>query len=242
LCEFDFRVWEVVNSYHERNFDKRRKEGVARLALETQRFDIYPPAAPSSISLIDNGNGTHTISWKDPVVDEDGSRLTGLAGYNIYRASSPDGPFEKINDEVIMSTSYVTVDTMGYYGVTAVDYHRPANESKLTAVATAVEYAGDPPGVSSRMKLMPNFPNPFNSSTWIPYSVTAASPIRTKIEIYAIDGRLVKTLMDGGRESGEYAVEWDGTDQEHRPVTSGIYIYSLSNGFLRQTRKMTYIK
>jgi hypothetical protein len=242
LCEFDFRVWEVVNSYHEKNFSKRRKEGVARLALETQRFDIYPPAPPSSLSSVDNGNGTNTISWKDSAADEDGSRLTGLAGYNIYRALSPDGPFEKINGEVITSNSYITVDRTGYYAATAVDYHRPANESKLSGVITSVKNAGDHPGISSRINLMPNYPNPFNSSTWIPYSVTGASKMRTKIEVYSIDGRLVKILMDGEKAPGEYAVEWDGTDRDHRTVTSGIYIYSLSNGLLRQTRTMVYLK
>jgi len=242
LCEFDFRVWEVVNSYHERNFDKRRKEGVARLALETQRFDTYPPAVPSSISLVDNGNGTKTISWNDPVVDADGSRLTGLAGYNIYRGLSPGGPFEKINNGVITTISYVTSDSIGYYAVTAVDYRRPANESEFSSVVTGVHYADGHPGISTRFNLMPNFPNPFNSSTSINYSVAAASRMRTKIEIYTIDGRLVKTLVDEERAPGEYVVQWDGTDQEHRPVTSGMYIYSLSDGFLRQTRKMTYVK
>lgn len=242
LCKFDFRVWEVVNSYHEKNFTKRRLEGVARLALEMQRFDTYPPAAPSSASLVDNGNGTNTISWKEPLVDEDGSRLTGLAGYNLYRALSADGPFEKINTTVIASNSYVSVNPMAYYAVTAVDYRRPANESKFSGVATAVHYAGGPAGIAPQMNLKPNFPNPFNSSTTISYSVTAAYRMRIRIGVYAIDGRLVKTLVNREKEPGEYAVEWDGTDQDHRPVSSGMYIYSLSNEFFRQTRKMIYMK
>ena len=66
--------------------------------------------------------------------------------------------------------------------------------------------------------------------------------MRARIEIYSIAGRLVKVLMDGEKEAGRYAVEWDGTDQEHRAVASGVYIYSLSNGILKQTRTMTYLK
>ena len=89
--------------------------------------------------------------------------------------------------------------------------------------------------------LLPNYPNPFNPETWIPYQL--AKPAEVTVTIYAADGKLVRTLTLGQRPAGEYqsrsrAAYWDGRNAQGEPVASGVYFYTLSAGDFSATRKM----
>ncbi len=89
--------------------------------------------------------------------------------------------------------------------------------------------------------LLPNYPNPCNPETWIPYQL--AVPVDVKISIYAADGRLVRTLALGHQEAGTYrsrarAAYWDGRNEVGEPVASGIYFYTLQAGNFTATKKL----
>ena len=89
--------------------------------------------------------------------------------------------------------------------------------------------------------LLPNYPNPFNPETWIPYQLS--EPAEVSISIYAVDGTLVRTLALGQLPAGVYqdksrAAYWDGTNNFGEPVASGIYFYMLTAGDFTVTRKM----
>ena len=89
--------------------------------------------------------------------------------------------------------------------------------------------------------LLPNYPNPFNPETWIPYHLV--KPANVSISIYAVDGKLVRTLELGHQSVGIYesrsrAAYWDGKNQLGEPVASGVYFYTLSAGEFTATRKM----
>ena len=89
--------------------------------------------------------------------------------------------------------------------------------------------------------ILPNYPNPFNPETWIPYRL--ADPAHVRISIYTAHGRLVKTLKLGYQAAGIYesrkhAAYWDGKNQFGEPVASGVYFYTLSADAFRATRKM----
>ena len=93
--------------------------------------------------------------------------------------------------------------------------------------------------------LLPNYPNPFNPETWIPYQL--AEPTDVSISIYAADGRLVRTLTLGHQPIGIYeswsrAAYWDGRNVLGEPVASGIYFYTLTAGDFTATRKMLVTK
>ncbi|MCD6176321.1 MAG: right-handed parallel beta-helix repeat-containing protein [Candidatus Cloacimonetes bacterium] len=77
-------------------------------------------------------------------------------------------------------------------------------------------------------KLHGNYPNPFNPSTTISFSVIQTSSFVT-IDIYNIKGQKVKTLpINHLSNSPVYQVTWNGTDQNNQPVASGIYFYQLN--------------
>ena len=89
--------------------------------------------------------------------------------------------------------------------------------------------------------LLPNYPNPFNPETWIPYQL--ATPANVSIAIYAADGKLVRMLNLGHQSVGIYksrsrAAYWDGKNTLGEPVASGLYFYTLTAGKFTATRKM----
>ena len=89
--------------------------------------------------------------------------------------------------------------------------------------------------------LLPNYPNPFNPETWIPYHL--AEPADVTVRIYAADGVLVRTLALGHQAAGIYqsrprAAYWDGKNEAREPVASGIYFYTLTAENFTATRKM----
>ena len=89
--------------------------------------------------------------------------------------------------------------------------------------------------------LLPNYPNPFNPETWIPYQLATSAEIT--LTIYAVDGTVVRTLALGHQSIGTYqsknrAAYWDGKNTQGEPVASGVYFYTLTAGDFTATRKM----
>jgi hypothetical protein len=92
----------------------------------------------------------------------------------------------------------------------------------------------------SRFSLEQNFPNPFNPSTSIRF--TLDSPGYARLDVFNLLGQRVRTLVDRICPAGSHEVTWDGTADDGRPAVSGVYFYRLQKGSDRLTRKMTLIK
>ena len=112
--------------------------------------------------------------------------------------------------------------------------HGIANLEALLAMLTPAE-----------SELLPNYPNPFNPETWIPYRL--AHPADVTLTIYDAKGAPVRRLNLGYQPAGYYmdratAAYWDGRAETGEPVASGVYFYSLSAGDYSATRKMLILK
>ncbi|MCC7261625.1 MAG: T9SS type A sorting domain-containing protein [Candidatus Latescibacteria bacterium] len=92
--------------------------------------------------------------------------------------------------------------------------------------------------------LGPNYPNPFNPSTTIPYTVPLAqrSGTQVAVEIYDLLGQRVRTLVQEPMKPGYYRAEWDGLDQGGQSVGSGVYFCRVRVGDQVQVRKMALVK
>ena len=93
--------------------------------------------------------------------------------------------------------------------------------------------------------LLPNYPNPFNPETWIPYHL--AKPADVSLTIYDVQGVAVRALTLGHQAAGIYesrtrAAYWDGRNASGEPVASGVYFYTLTAGEFTATRKLLIIK
>ncbi|KQC06139.1 MAG: hypothetical protein APR54_01890 [Candidatus Cloacimonas sp. SDB] len=91
-----------------------------------------------------------------------------------------------------------------------------------------------------KIKLLPNFPNPFNPLTKISFLVYNNSKV--SLEIYNIKGQLLKELLNEYVETGDHQILWDGTNDKNEQVASGVYFYKLSTERDSQVRKMVLIK
>ncbi|MCF7793222.1 MAG: CotH kinase family protein [Candidatus Cloacimonetes bacterium] len=94
--------------------------------------------------------------------------------------------------------------------------------------------------MQTELKLLQNFPNPFNPTTQISYSLPEDNNI--KLTIYNIKGQLVKILVDEFQPEGRYTVSWNGKDEFGKQSASGIYFYKLADGRNSKTRKMILLK
>ena len=94
---------------------------------------------------------------------------------------------------------------------------------------------------STETQLLPNYPNPFNPETWIPYRL--GKPVDVALTIYDMNGRALQTLEVGHQPSGVYqsrerAAHWDGRNQQGESVANGVYFFTLKAGDFSSTRKM----
>jgi len=85
-----------------------------------------------------------------------------------------------------------------------------------------------------------NYPNPFNPSTTISYSLPENSSVR--VDIYNIKGQLVKTLVNQTMLAGTHSVVWDGKDDNGSVVSSGVYFTRIFSNGKSHTSKMLMMK
>ncbi len=78
------------------------------------------------------------------------------------------------------------------------------------------------------LRLLGNRPNPFNPSTAILFALDAPADVR--LEIFDVQGRLVRAIAGGSLPVGEHAMAWDGRDAAGRDAASGVYLYRVHAG------------
>ncbi len=110
----------------------------------------------------------------------------------------------------------------------------------LGSVPTSVEDAIPGGNLPRSLGLSQNFPNPFNPSTTIRYSLAAESWVT--LAVYDLRGKMIRRLVEENQSPGQHSVHWDGRDDAGRQVSSGIYLYRLSTGREKLVRKMIMVE
>ena len=98
---------------------------------------------------------------------------------------------------------------------------------------------------SKETSLLPNYPNPFNPETWIPYHL--AHPADVTLVLYDTKGAVVRRLELGHQPAGFYtarskAAYWNGCNANGESVASGVYFYQLRAGEYSAVRRMVIVK
>jgi formylglycine-generating enzyme required for sulfatase activity len=91
-------------------------------------------------------------------------------------------------------------------------------------------------GITEPFSLGQNFPNPFNPTTVIPFTLSRAG--KAQLIVYNVFGQTVRTIVNGSFSSGFHTFVWDGRDDHNVGVGAGIYIYCLRFEGKNITRKM----
>ena len=181
---------------------------------------------------------------------------TNHLGYNILRGESGDAEDAlKLNDSIIsegtalgsqISYSYldseVEMETTYYYWLESVDLGGTSALHGPITVLVSGEPGdpGIPPLPPTVTQLLPAFPNPFNPSTNIRYSLV--EPAKVKIEIFNVKGQLMRVFENTYETPGYYQISWDGMDSNGRKAASGVYLYRMTAGKYSSYKKMVLAK
>lgn len=171
--------------------------------------------------ICSGGGNSRTYMWIDPD-PAGGAPDTNSA--DVKRNSDLQGGFNKIRvecggedslqvhwDEIRLGTSF----------------------DDLVSPATALDDEKEMAAVS--FELHPNYPNPFNPTTMISYSLKNIQQVR--LTVYDITGKEIKVLVDGNQNSGSYKINFNAES-----LSTGVYFYRLSTPSGNMTRKMLLIK
>jgi len=107
-------------------------------------------------------------------------------------------------------------------------------------IISGVEDEGVPERQLADVAVLPSYPNPFNPSTTIRYEIANTQEVR--LAVYDVQGRLVRSLVDGVETAGVHEVKWAGRDDRGQPVSSGIYFVRLSGEGRVATGKIVLAK
>ena len=195
-------------------------------------------------SIVDEGTGVNQVGVRVIVKNLSTGREVAVvtaddeAGYRLTIVDIETGQAAQIGD--ILEISAQSLDaSIGVqplrYTVTAED----VEQSRIQLPALVIYE------IPAEAQLLPNYPNPFNPETWIPYRLAADAFVA--LTIYDGSGRIVRTLDIGHRmvavyESRSKAVYWDGRNEFGERVASGVYFYTLTAGDFSATRKMLIVK
>ena len=201
--------------------------------------DITPVLALSG-SIVDGGMGLKLEGFRVTVKNlSTGSAVVAILssdeiGYRSTIVDIETGRAATVGDILEISAEsphpFMSVKPLRYT-VTAEDIER-----HLIELPPLVAYE-----IPVKTALLPNYPNPFNPETWIPYQL--AKPADVTLTIYTVNGQIVRQLALGHQLPGTYrnrsrAAYWDGRNAVGESVASGIYFYTLTTGDFTYTRKL----
>ncbi len=207
----------IVSDLSSRRSVGRRAE-VSPLGGWIVRF--APDGSEGGFRLRLQGIGSSPWAWRVVVVGPD-----SVAVFVPEDGRMDVGGWDRMADVVLVAANgSVSGDR---YAFTYTAEYDPALE-RPTAEALVVE-------------LEQNRPNPFNVSTEIPFSLSAAAPVR--LSVFDVTGRKVRTLLDGVWLSADtHGTKWDGLTTNGRAAAAGAYTFRLDADGVVRVRRMTLLR
>ena len=223
----------------------------------TSRTAAAPPLSLTGIEVRDT---TLVLGLSGSIVDEEtGLKVEGFrvtvknlstdravaavtapdeAGYRLTIVDIETGRAATIGDTLEISAQ----SPNPFIGVEPLRYTITAEDVKRSRIQLPELVAYEIP---AETQLLPNYPNPFNPETWIPYRL--AEDAFVTLTVYDLNGQAVRTIDVGHQTAAVYesrskAIYWDGRNGLGEQVASGVYFYHLSAGDYSATRKMLILK
>ena len=216
--------------------------------------------ALSATVLLENAND---ISVLYLLLQVDNEKLTFAEWipnpeFPLESAAFPNDNFGKsalfvvaLGGHSVASTSYLEMGTIIYHTTARYDSQSesPAFSILIGDIQTTdgkiwrlkdVETEREEDAVPLRDHLAGNYPNPFNPSTVIEYSL--ARDCHATLYIYNVNGQLIRTLFNNYQKKGNYKVIWDGKTNGGKDLASGVYFYRLKTDYFEKSKKLILMR
>jgi len=230
-------------------------------AWSTSKVAKSAPAAGMAFDLNAEYNADNSIYYVT-VNAQNSADVNGIAFSLKYDAEKYEFVSEAVNglssDINVIKADKGVVDIASFYGsekfngavVLGFKAKGQIAEMNVEMVNAQVAINGEINAVSNStvtLKAVPtvyslsqNFPNPFNPTTTIEYSIPKAG--LTSLDVYNIAGQKVRTLVNETQSASFYKVVWDGRNDNGESVATGMYFYKLVSGNYSKIVKMTLMK
>ncbi len=202
--------------------------------------NVFDLSIKDSVDWKNCTNRTYNISTSD---------ITAKAGntdfYTRQKIYECDYPYSiqilsfgiGISYQLSYEVGYTSIETLNYACINGKEY------GVLTGIKDSKNSEPQKLNLSNRpnsFQLFQNYPNPFNQITAITIKLRASQQIR--IDIFDINGRFIKEIINTKLKPGAYTFFWNGTSEKGRQVSSGIYYYRLQAGKYVNVKRMVLLR
>ncbi len=206
------------------------------------------PVQMSSFTSIALNNNIVQLQW---ITESE----INLFGYNVFRSIVKNTQtMERQNFSLISMNEAVSEGTQNTYRYTDPspkadgDYYYWLERCEFDGTSTlfgplTVKIASNQssePEIPVVTELKNAYPNPFNPSTYINYSLKETQKVC--IEIFNVKGEKVRTLVHENQSAGRYRLEWNGKDSKNKTVGTGVYFYKMKTPHYTSIKKMMMLK
>ena len=213
-------------------------------AAEKTVWEVEPPAS------VTYGETVDLVAVVRPALFEPTAEITRVTA-DLSRLGGPDQlPLEDLgNGTYRLAASFVVGGDSDLRDLSVFIEQETSLGTYWINLSRNISVAGDPGTavVEERLSAIPqsftlhqNYPNPFNAGTVIRFALPEDG--RVDLAIYNLVGQRVATLVDGRRQAGSYAINWDGRDDSGGELASGAYLYRLRTEDQVATRKLLLLK
>ena len=181
--------------------------------------------------------------------NDNGNWASGIAIDNIYLSVTPNWISSSstgiINFQEVESFNY-SINTQDlsngtYYGkIVIADVYQDLSDTLQVILSVVDNVSIDKNIISNKYMLEQNFPNPFNPSTEIKFSIPKKENV--SLIVFDILGNEVRKILDKELKAGQYNYKWSGKNNSGDKISAGMYFYKVQAGDFIQTKKMVLLK
>ncbi len=218
------------------NGNLRPSGGAPDGEVEDYFVDVLVPVELSSFKAECRSNVV-TLEWTTQSESEN-------LGFYVERSKYADKHYSRITPQMIKGAGYSESEKVYTFDDTDVEPGQTLYYKLIDISFTGVITSHGPVSVTvaepTGYHLDQNYPNPFNPETTISFSVQ--EPGFGVLNIYNLQGQLVRELVNRHMDAGRYSVVWNGRDDRGDLLPSGVYLYMFEMNGFKQTKKMNFIK
>ena len=176
--------------------------------------------------------------YKDESDNNNNHQIVVVANFSTIERTVEDVPFLSSGEwyNVLEPDDIITVNEDNSFG----EYSIAAKSAVVYSNSDLQLYIDKGSITPDKYQTLACYPNPFNGNLQIQYNIDDVSDVN--INIYSVDGGLVKVLKLGRLSSGQHSFHWDGRNSNGKYLPTGIYIISLKSKNIVTNKKVLYLK